>query len=122
MTRTTLLRRTDENPSPLGVSRLSANLVRRLRAGEHLLLWGPTGSGKTTLLAAVEERLRGRACARCEHTRSLDDMTLWIVECCALARDPSYWRDNALRVGPLTWDTEIRLRTSRRPIESRRLP
>ena len=230
--------------APLGISRLSASLARRLEAGEHLMLWGPTGSGKTTLLAAVEQRLHGRACARTQETRSLDDITGalanalphvptrgvtrktararlwwaadrdpvvlllddvgsvgtamksflrrlrggiagvllaadvdsprerarlrgqrlgcqplrmpafgsrtqrvlfsmewdacglppltvpigrlliraargrpgWIITCCALARDPGYWRGREVRVPALILDTEVRLRTSKRPI------
>ena len=66
--------------APLGIRRLSWLLSRRLLAGEHLLLWGPTGSGKTTLLMAIESQVRGRPCARTLQTRSLDDIT------CALER------------------------------------
>ena len=65
---------------PLGIRKLSFCLARRLLAGEHLVLWGPTGSGKTTLLTAIESRVLGRPCGRTLQTQSLDDIT------CALER------------------------------------
>lgn len=70
----------EHNARPLGIRRLSGTLSRRLLAGEHLVLWGPTGSGKTTLLTAIESEIRARPCARTLQTRSLDDIT------CALER------------------------------------
>ncbi|MGH8139512.1 MAG: AAA family ATPase [Steroidobacteraceae bacterium] len=59
------------------VRSLRADLIERLRHGEHLVLYGPRGSGKSTLLADVETRLiRERVpCARSKATRCLNDIT-----------------------------------------------
>ena len=63
------------SPAPRGIRRQAADLVRRLRAGEHLALLGPRGSGKTTLLDAVARGLDGTPCGRSARTGSLDDIT-----------------------------------------------
>jgi hypothetical protein len=59
------------------VKALRQDLRRRLRRGEHMVLYGARGSGKSTLLADLEKRLIGAGvpCARAEATHSLDDIT-----------------------------------------------
>ncbi len=59
------------------INALRRDVGRRLRRGEHMVLYGPCGSGKSTLLADLETRLTaaGIPCARAGATHSLDDIT-----------------------------------------------
>jgi len=59
------------------VNVLRRDVGRRLRRGEHMVLYGPCGSGKSTLLADLETRLTGASipCARAAATHSIDDIT-----------------------------------------------
>jgi hypothetical protein len=52
------------------------DVSRRLRRGEHLVLYGPWGSGKTTVVIDLESRFKeaGIRCGRSERTQSLDDI------------------------------------------------
>lgn len=52
------------------------DVSRRLRRGEHVVLYGPWGSGKTTVVLDLEERFRqaGIRCGRSELTQSIDDI------------------------------------------------
>jgi hypothetical protein len=52
------------------------DVSRRLRRGEHLVLYGPWGSGKTTVVIDLEDRFRhaGIPCGRSELTQSIDDI------------------------------------------------
>jgi len=54
--------------------------TRRLRRGEHNLLWGPRGAGKTTLLQAVTKEIGPCRCALSATKSGLEDIT------CALER------------------------------------
>jgi hypothetical protein len=56
---------------------LRRDVARRLRRGDHVVLYGPFGSGKSALLTDLETRLvsGGVPCARVAFTRSLDDIT-----------------------------------------------
>jgi hypothetical protein len=59
------------------INALRRDVGRRLRRGEHMVLYGACGSGKSTLLADLEIRLTGAgvSCARAATTHSLDDIT-----------------------------------------------
>jgi energy-coupling factor transporter ATP-binding protein EcfA2 len=59
------------------INALRRDVGRRLRRGEHMVLYGPFGSGKSTLLADLATRLRGAGvpCAHATSTHSLDDIT-----------------------------------------------
>lgn len=52
------------------------DVSRRLRRGEHVVLYGPWGSGKTTVVLDLEERFRqaGIPCGRSGLTQSVDDI------------------------------------------------
>ena len=52
------------------------DISRRLRRGEHLVLYGPWGGGKTTVVIELEGRFRqaGIPCGRSELTQSVDDI------------------------------------------------
>jgi energy-coupling factor transporter ATP-binding protein EcfA2 len=60
------------------INALRRDVGRRLRRGEHMVLYGPYGSGKSTLIANLETRLTeaGVSCARAAETHSLEDITL----------------------------------------------
>lgn len=57
--------------------RWRADVLERLRRGEHLVLYGPRGAGKSTLLAGLytEFRARGVPCALASAAAHLDDLT-----------------------------------------------
>jgi energy-coupling factor transporter ATP-binding protein EcfA2 len=59
------------------INALRRDVGRRLRRGEHMVVYGPCGSGKSTLLADLEMRLTsaGVCCARATSTRGLQDIT-----------------------------------------------
>lgn len=97
------------------VRSLRADLIERLRHGEHLVLYGPRGSGKSTLLADVETRLiRERVpCARSKATRCLNDITCTLEgaypavntsEVTRRAARARLWRAADLRGGVLLLD------------------
>jgi hypothetical protein len=58
------------------INALRRDVGRRLRRGEHVVLYGPYGSGKSTLLVNLEARLTaaGVFCARAAATHTLDDI------------------------------------------------
>jgi energy-coupling factor transporter ATP-binding protein EcfA2 len=59
------------------INALRRDVGRRLRRGEHMVLYGGHGSGKSTLLVDLETRLSkaGVACAHAATTHNLDDIT-----------------------------------------------
>jgi energy-coupling factor transporter ATP-binding protein EcfA2 len=59
------------------IKALRRDAGRRLRRGEHMVLYGARGSGKSTLLVDLQTRLTeaGVACAMAATTHSLDDIT-----------------------------------------------
>jgi len=58
------------------IAMMRKDISRRLRRGEHLVLYGPWGSGKTTVVIELEGRFRqaGIPCGRSELTQSVDDI------------------------------------------------
>lgn len=58
------------------ITALRRDVSRRVRRGEHVVLYGPWGSGKTTLLQRLEDRLKeaGIPCGRSEFTHCVDDI------------------------------------------------
>lgn len=65
------------DPVPLSGRHFEADVMSRLRRGEHLVLYGLRGSGKSTLLARVHTRLMhaGIPCALSTATAHLEDIT-----------------------------------------------
>lgn len=59
------------------INALRRDVGRRLRRGEHMVVYGPYGSGKSTLLADLETRLTSTSvcCARASSTHCLKDIT-----------------------------------------------
>jgi hypothetical protein len=59
------------------INALRRDVGRRLRRGEHMVLYGACGSGKSTLLGDLQARLVGAGivCARAAQTRGLGDIT-----------------------------------------------
>jgi predicted ATPase len=60
----------------------AAELGSRLRAGSHLILYGPRGAGKTTLLADLgrQNRALGAPCGLAPSTCGLPDIVAALVE------------------------------------------
>ena len=56
---------------------LRLELLRRLGAGERVILCGPRGAGKSTLVAALQRDIEcaGLPCGHCAATAHLDDIT-----------------------------------------------
>lgn len=65
------------DPMPLSGRHFEADVMLRLRRGEHLVLYGLRGSGKSTLLARMHARLThaGIPCALSTATAHLEDIT-----------------------------------------------
>jgi hypothetical protein len=97
------------------ITALRRDVGRRLRRGEHLVLYGPHGSGKSTLLADLETRLvsAGIPCARAAATHSLDDITralaqaypaVGTLEVPGVTARPRLWKTADLHGGVLLLD------------------